>query len=468
MWSVLSGMSAVGLWRAGRGQPHLVRNRLRTLAIGEVVMVMALLSGSGNAEAGSAAQVATTLIGVLAIYLLVLAFVVPSWLRAAWRAKDIEQLGEAERALMVSVSAQEVADAVVPAVVKLFGAHGAAVLAEDGAPVSLQGIDPERVETFLAWAASAPPTTEGMVVERTGMLGCRLDGGWLIVQAGIAAPIFGAGELALLERVASFGTLAMERSRLFEQEAVSRQAAEAVNAELQTLIYSVSHDLRNPVLSILGYLDVLSEEHAGQLENDGEHYLERISVNAMYIQNLIQDLLELSRIGRTEPPATEVSLSTVVESVAEETRVLHPGCEVTVDGTLPTVWMSELRARQLFTNLLENAAKYSPESSHIRVDAVREPDGGATVRVTDDGRGIPERHREKALEVFERLDAARSDIPGTGMGLPICKRILELIGGSIELAGNDDGSSGTTVRLRLPARLLTSWSEPQPEREAVL
>ena len=458
-WTVLSGMSAVGLWRTGRGQPHIVRHRLHMLATGEIVMVVALLSGSGNATPGSVEQQVTTLIGILAIYTLVLAFVVPTWLRAAWRAKDMDELAVAERALMASTSPDEVGEIVVPAVIKLFGASGGAVVASEGALSASQGLSAEEEEIFRDWAQQAGDTMrKPLLASQARLLVSRLGDGWLMVCAGRAAPVLGAGELSLIERVAGFGTLAIERGRLFEQEAISRQAAEAVNAELQTLIYSVSHDLRNPLLSIQGYLDILKEEHSGQLEEDGEHYLDRIAVNTGYIHNLIQDLLELSRIGRTEPDPTAVPIGALIDSVVQELHMLHPDCVVRVDGAFPTIWMSELRARQLLTNLLENAAKYSPNDPRVFVRAESGPRGAATIFISDNGAGIPEQYHSKAFEVFERLDAARSDISGTGMGLPICKRIMESCGGRIVIADAvAEGHSGTTMRLEFPADIVRGW-----------
>jgi signal transduction histidine kinase len=273
----------------------------------------------------------------------------------------------------------------------------------------------------------------------------------------------------LLDRVGSFVDLALQRCRLFDQEARSRRAAEAANAELQTLVYSVSHDLRNPIISVLGYLDVLAEEHAGQLQGEGEHYLHRISVNALYMQSLIQDLLELSRIGRSEPAPETVDVGVLADSVAQEVRVAHPGCDVVVAGDFPVVWMSPLRARQLLTNLVDNAAKHSPEGAVVTVSARELDDGDALVTVADDGRGIPVEYREKAFEVFERLDAAHGDVPGTGMGLPICRRIVESVGGTISLDGPSEGHvSGTTVKVVMPRTVLRSWSPlPTPEQENV-
>ena len=459
-WTVQSVMSAVALWRAGTGQPSVVRHRMRVLSLGSVVIAISLLGSAGSTNPSVTAQVITTLIGVAGVLMTVLAFVVPNWLRSAWRAADLVELGKAERRLMTAVSEQDVAEAIVPAIIKLFGARGAGLLRQDGAVLEIRGLSDEAL-TALRQAVHAGPQDGFVEVLDNGGFTCRLSQGWIVLEAGVFAPLFGAAELSMLDRVGSFVDLALQRCRLFEQEALSRHAAEAANQELQTLVYSVSHDLRNPIISVLGYLDVLKQEHADELHGEAPHYLERISVNAMYMQNLIQDLLELSRIGRSEPAPQAVEIAALAESVAQEVRVMHPDCEIVVRGRFPVLWMSELRARQLFTNLIDNAAKHSSGESRVQVHAVEGEDGTATILIGDNGKGIPEQYRDKAFEVFERLEAARSDIPGTGMGLPICKRIVESLQGTITIGGPSDSPTGATVKIILPRDVVRSWSDAQ-------
>ena len=456
-WSYQSFVTAAGLWSAGNGQPSVVRHRMRALSTGAVVLALTLVASTGSTDPESNVAVVTTLIGVVSICLLVVAFVVPGWLRAAWRASDLVDLGTAERGLMAALTPQAVAVAIVPAMMRLFGASGAALLDGRGGAVEARGLSRDRIASLHAQLRAAE-TLETVIVTDQGGFGCRLAEGWLVVQAGGFAPVFGPAELSLLDRIGSFVDLALERCRLFDKEARSKASAEAANAELQTLVYSVSHDLRNPIISVLGYLDVLKQEHAGQLVGEGAHYLERISVNAVYMQNLIQDLLELSRIGRSEPAPQAVELGALAESVAQEVRAMHPACDISVSGDFPVVWMSDLRARQLLTNLVDNAAKHAHGDARVNVAALREDNGGATLFVSDNGKGIPAHYREKAFDVFERLDAAHTDVPGTGMGLPICKRIVESLGGTIVLDGPPAGTTtGTTVRISLPASALRAW-----------
>jgi signal transduction histidine kinase len=253
--------------------------------------------------------------------------------------------------------------------------------------------------------------------------------------------------------VANLVDLALQRVQLFEEEQHSRREAEALNNELQTLLYSVSHDLRSPIISVLGYLNCLEQEHRAELSDPGQHYLDRITVNASYMQRLIQDLLELSRIGRVDDAVEPVDLRVVAESVAEGTRFAHPSVSVDVADDLPVVAMSDVRARQLVTNLVDNAVKHAGRPDvQVRLSATPEPCGGVTVCVADNGRGVAESYLAKAFDVFERLDAVRNGTPGTGMGLPICKRVVEGIGGTIVVDGPQPGfATGTTLRISLPA-----------------
>jgi signal transduction histidine kinase len=457
-WSAQTLLTARGLWTSGKDQPSVVRNRMRVLSAGAVIIALSLVSSSaGSQDPDSAFRIINTLVAVVGISCLVLAFVVPDWMRAVWRAKDLTDLGKAERSLMAAVTPSEVGEAIVPALIKLFGARGAALVTDADGVIAVQGMTEAEAAQLHQQSLRAGHDDVVLVLEGDAFA-CRVTGGSVVLQAGTYAPLFGPAELALLDRVGSFVDLALQRSVLFAQEARSRHAAEAANAELQTLVYSVSHDLRNPIISVLGYLDVLAQEHAGELQGEGAHYLERISVNAMYMQSLIQDLLELSRIGRSEPAPEAVSIGALADSVSQEVRVMNPECHLTVSGEFPVVWMSELRARQLLTNLIDNAAKHARGVATVTVTATRGLGDSATVLITDNGKGVPAAYREKAFDVFERLDAARTDIPGTGMGLPICKRIVESVGGSISLEGPPDGAeSGTVVRIVLPGAVVQGW-----------
>ena len=455
-WTVQSVVAAVGLWRAGEGQSAVVKHRMRSLSTGAVLLAVTLVvSGSAGDSSSSptALQVGVALAGLVAILLFALAFLLPPALRLVWRQADLAALSSAERGLMVALSRDDVADTIVPVLGSVFGGGGAALLDADAVPVRTTGLDAADGGRLRSLLLAAPGDDVHEV--RPGILTARLSGGWLVVQAGRLAPVFGDDEAVLLGRVATLVDLALQRVSLFEQERASRTSAEAANAELETLLYSVSHDLRSPLISVLGYLDVLRQEHAAELTGDGPHYLERMSVNAVYMQSLISDLLELSRIGRSDPDPERLDLKVLATQVAEGAALHRPSATVRVVGDLPVVRMSDVRARQLLTNLVDNALKHGGRDDlTVTLSASTGPAGDLQVRVADDGQGIPVEYRTRVLRVFERLDAPKSS-PGTGMGLAICKRIVESLGGTISVGGPAPGStSGTTVTISLPASVV--------------
>lgn len=446
-WCLQSTLAAVCLWRAGRGQPAAIRLRMRSLSLGAVVVAFALVISSSSSQRGTAAAVVTSLIGLTGILLLALAFLMPAPLRVLWRRADLAHMAHAERGLMTALSRQDVEATILPSLAATLGGDGAALLDRDGGTLSHHGMAAVELEHLLPHLGGG----EESVDEAT--LVFPMTTGWLVVRAGRLAPVFGPDERLLLERVANLVDLALQRVQLFEEEQHSRREAESLNNELQTLLYSVSHDLRSPIISVLGYLDCLEQDHRAELSATGQHYLDRITVNASYMQHLIQDLLELSRIGRVDEAVEPVDLQAVAESVAEGTRFAHPSVSIDVADDLPVVAMSDVRARQLVTNLIDNAVKHAGRPDvHIRLSAAPEPGGGVTVCVADNGRGVPASYRTKAFDVFERLDAARTGTPGTGMGLPICKRVVEGVGGTIVVDGPQPGfATGTTLRISFPA-----------------
>jgi signal transduction histidine kinase len=473
VWCAQSAVAAVALWRAGRGESAVVRHRMRSLALGAVVMAATIvLSAGAGGESTGVAAVALPLLGLMSIVLFALAFLLPASLRLVWRQEDLSALAEAERGLMAANTRDQVAATIVPVLASVLGG-AAALIDAHRTPVHTSGRSPAGWETFLPLLGQAPAGTVREIAP--GAIAAGMHEGWLVVEAGRLAPVFGDNEAVVLSRVATLVDLALQRVQLFDRERTSRQTAEAVNADLETLLYSVSHDLRSPLISVLGYLDVLRQEHAGELTGDGPHYLERISVNAVYMQSLIADLLELSRVGRNDGPVGRLDLHDVARQVLDAAGLQEPAADLEVVGSLPAVLMTDVRARQLLTNLVDNALKHGGRDDlRVTVRAVDAEDGGLLLQVADDGVGVPAEYRDRVLRVFERLDAPKSS-PGTGMGLAICKRICESVGGSIVIGGPAAGAStGATVSVLLPAtvRIAAPASGtapvPAPRDEALL
>jgi len=183
------------------------------------------------------------------------------------------------------------------------------------------------------------------------------------------------------------------------RERMAREAIEQANADVESLIYTVSHDLKSPLITVLGYIDLLRADGI-ELPEDAVHYIERMEAGALYMQELINDLLLLSRIGRMEMNSEEVDLASLVAEVLEDLQSRSRQASISV-GPLPVVTMSPVRARQLLANLIDNALIHSGRDDVI-VEVGAEPtaDGGARLWVADDGCGIQADERDRARLVF--------------------------------------------------------------------
>ncbi len=209
-------------------------------------------------------------------------------------------------------------------------------------------------------------------------------------------------------------------------------------------MYTTSHDLKNPVIALTGYLDVLHEDHAHVLSGEILHIVDRMHVNARHMDALIRDLLELSRVGRVDTEPEHIRLEALVDDIARDVASSHPGLSVE-RGALPDLWMNPTRARQLFTNLFDNAVAYGGRAD-VTITVTAEPLlDGTRLWVRDDGRGIPEAYLDRVFGVFERLDPEGAG--GTGMGLAICRRMVEGLGGDIQAVPSEQGAA---IRIDLP------------------
>ncbi len=240
----------------------------------------------------------------------------------------------------------------------------------------------------------------------------------------------------------------------YERERRARIEVEEANKELESFVYTVSHDLNSPLVSISGYLDYLHKDYGESLPEQGRFYLERMGASALYMQALIRDLLEFSRVGRMQTETEPVSLGEIVGEVAEQVRAVSPEMQIDIDE-LPSVLMNPVRVRQLFANLLQNAARYAGRNPNARIEVVEHSEDRVCLSVSDNGPGIPPEQRERVFGVFERLAPKHTD-EGTGMGLAICKRIVESNGGRIWI---EDSDSGTDLRMTLPLARSSSQQE---------
>ena len=277
----------------------------------------------------------------------------------------------------------------------------------------------------------------------------RPDGQMRVVHARGQVEVDGNNEPIRVVGTAQDVTAAREAEKriatALDNERQMRRSLEQLNSEMETFVYTVSHDLNSPIIAIQGFSEFLSKDFGEALPEKGRFYIERILISATYLQSLIKDLLSFSRIGRVQTEIEDVSLSDIVRQAADEVKGSFPSLEIEI-GDLPTVRMNPLRTRQLFTNLMQNSCRYSGrEDTRIRIDSVTEG-GKVRVSVRDNGPGIAKEHHSRVFGVFERLQES-GPTEGSGMGLPICKKIVETAGGNMWIEQSDQGLD---VRFTLP------------------
>jgi PAS domain S-box-containing protein len=255
-------------------------------------------------------------------------------------------------------------------------------------------------------------------------------------------------ELRLVEGIANQAALGVENARLFASTQAQATALREKNAELDSFVYSVSHDLKAPLVVIQGMSSIVLEDNLDKLDEDNVHYLRRIQSNAQQMERLIMDLLAISRVGREARPPESVPLAEIVDAVTEELAepIRAAGIKVINRGAV-TLWAIRTQIEQVVGNLLINAVKYigTPPAPTIEVGAV---DHGKYVEcsVADNGIGIDPAYHGTVFEMFQRLKDVEAE--GTGVGLAIVKKIVEAGGGRIWVESSK--GQGATFRFTWP------------------
>lgn len=223
-----------------------------------------------------------------------------------------------------------------------------------------------------------------------------------------------------------------------------------VNKELEAFSYTVSHDLRAPMRHIAGYVDLVMEDHRPRLDERALRYLQHVKDAAAYAGQLVDALLDFSRLGRSGLRPVLVDSGMLVEDLVGELRQHEAGRAIEWDIApgLPQLWADPLLLQVAVRNLLANAVKYTRgrAPARIRITPVHRPEGSG-LEVADNGVGFPMKYVGKLFGVFQRLHRAE-DFDGTGIGLANVKRIVERHGGSVWAAGEPD--RGATFGFVLP------------------
>jgi signal transduction histidine kinase/CheY-like chemotaxis protein len=261
--------------------------------------------------------------------------------------------------------------------------------------------------------------------------------------------------LDLLETFASHSALALVNAQLFRELKEQSVELELASRHKSEFLASMSHELRTPLNAVLGFSEVLLERMFGDINERQEEYLRDIHGSGKHLLELLNEILDLSKVeaGRMELEYTSFDLGSVLAgavSMLRERAVLH-GIEVEVevgDG-VDQVYADELRLKQVVLNLITNAVKFTGDGGSVTVRAVRDATD-IKITVTDTGIGVPEADRERIFESFQQGGRGSSREEGTGLGLTLSRRIVELLGGHMWL--ESEVGRGSTFGFSIPAR----------------
>lgn len=244
-------------------------------------------------------------------------------------------------------------------------------------------------------------------------------------------------------KVSRLAVLGLDVTQLVQAKRVIEKKSEELsrsNSDLEQFAYAASHDLQEPLRAIVGYLDLLIKKHSADLDEGGLRYVGKAKDASGRMVTIIQDLLDYSRVGTRGKEFSPVDLARVVEEArGMVSRAAREAEAEVIVGPLPTVMADDSQMVMLFQNLISNAVKFRAPDRPPRVRiGSEEKDGQQTIFVEDNGIGIESDNRSTVFNIFVRLHS-RQEYQGTGIGLAVCKRIVDRHGGSIRVEAARSG-----------------------------
>lgn len=248
-----------------------------------------------------------------------------------------------------------------------------------------------------------------------------------IAEEVAAQVAIGIHQASLHEQIAQYN--AQLEQRVYERTIQLENA----NRELELFSYSVSHDLRAPLRAIQGFSEIIARRHRSNLNEESSRYFDNIVTASQQMDQLINDLLEYVRLGRQQVRLRTIQLSDILTEIVDNLmpQVEKSAAQIHLASDLPTVLADKTLLKRIFTNLLENALMYHQMdiAPIIHISFAFE-DNNVLVRVTDNGIGIQPEFREKIFDIFQRLHS-QDQYPGTGIGLAIVRKSVEMLGGAV-------------------------------------
>jgi GAF domain-containing protein len=270
-----------------------------------------------------------------------------------------------------------------------------------------------------------------------------------------AAGDFPPETIEMLRTFATQSALAIQNARLFREIEIKSRQLEVASQHKSEFLANMSHELRTPLNAIIGFSEVLNDRMFGELNEKQEEYLKDIYASGTHLLSLINDILDLSKIeaGRMELELTDFDLATALDNalmlVRERAQRRGLTLHKDVDAGVGQIQADERKIRQVVLNLLSNAIKFTPEGGRIEVEASSR-DGSVEVSVRDTGVGIAPADQERVFEEFRQVGTADKKAEGTGLGLTLCRKFVELHGGRIWV--KSQLGMGSTFTFTIPVR----------------
>jgi signal transduction histidine kinase len=226
---------------------------------------------------------------------------------------------------------------------------------------------------------------------------------------------------------------------------------EAINSEIERFTYLAFHDLRAPLITIKGFAGALKQDLEASRYDQVQKDVQRIAGAADKMDEILSDLLEFARIGRVRRPSEEIESEHLAREALQKLDGLIRAKKIAVklSPALPRLYGDRVRLREVFENLIENAAQYTSEQEHPSIEiGTRWQEDQQIIYVKDNGQGVDPRYHNRIFELFEKLDP---NTQGPGIGLALTKRIIEVHGGKIWVESGGEGQ-GSTFCFTLPEK----------------
>ena len=408
----LSTIAAYRLWRAGRDQPSVARNRMRMLSLAAVALTATIFFAVAAPADSKGLQIAVSGLAIASALAFLLGFSPPGVVRLVWRRPEQERVRAAIGGLMVATTPQEVAANVLPPMTRLVGARAVFLLDDDGTLIASHG---EEVPV--------PPAGPNV-------LQLDIPGGCLVVWGGPYAPFFGSDEIELLRSLGALTGLALDRTRLYVREREQRIALEQADEMKTNFIALAAHELRTPVTSVHGVVRTLDQLGDQLSAKDREELEDALRSQTERMRGLVDQLLDLSRLEADTVPIQPICIpvrAEIEELVAASASGREDEVEIKIPDDLEAL-VDKTVFERVVSNLLTNALRHG--SSPVVVTAAQS-DNHFRVIVEDRGDGVPPLFTKDLFERFSRSDEARARGLGSGLGLAIARSYARAHGGDL-------------------------------------